>query len=163
MKQIAVFALAMLVALFPAMAVAEEKTAPEEVWSATVLRVDPGSLLVRVEAVDPEHEERYPWEEADSPAPEATGTPEATEAPKAHSLAAEDASDDETSAVGIQLVRVAEDTPVWRRDAAAEGGFAEASAAEISEDSLLTLCVLGGEALGIIIEESSPDAGAQKS
>ena len=157
MKQIAVFALAMLVALFPAMAVAEEKTAPEEVWSATVLRVDPGSLLVRVEAVDPEHEERYPWEEADSPAPEATGAPEA------HSLAAEDASDDETSAVGIQLVRVAEDTPVWRRDAAAEGGFAEASAAEISEDSLLTLRVLGGEALGIIIEESSPDAGAQKS
>ena len=75
MKQIAVFALAMLVALFPAMAVAEEKTAPEEVWSATVLRVDPGSLLVRVEAVDPEHEERYPWEEADSPAPEGDRDP----------------------------------------------------------------------------------------
>ena len=60
-------------------------------------------------------------------------------------------------------MRVAEDTPVWRRDAAAEGGFAEALYVYLFEDSLLTLCVLGGEALGIIIEESSPDAGAQKS
>ena len=59
MKRFAVFALAMLVALFPVIANAEEgeEAVPEEVWSAAVLRVDPGSLLVRIEAVDPENED----------------------------------------------------------------------------------------------------------
>ena len=153
MKRFAVFALAMLVALFPVIANAEEaaELPAEEVWSATVLRVDLGSLLVRIEAVDPEERGRLPvgrGRERRSPPPRR----QPTDAPEAHSLAAEEAQEDD--AIGVQLVRIAEDTPVWRR--ARRSGFEEASAADIAEGDLLTLRVADGTALEIVIEESDP-------
>ena len=160
MKRFAVFALAMLVALFPVIANAEEgeEAVSEEVWSAAVLRVDPGSLLVRIEAVDPENEDGYPWDEEESP--EESPAPQPTETPRAHSLAAEDGAEND-EALGVQVVRFDGDTPVWRR---ADGGFEAAGAEEIAEGDLLTLRVReDGMALGIVIEESDPAAGTQKS
>lgn len=158
MKRFALFALAMLVALFPVIAIAEEAggVPAEEVWSATVLRVDAGSLLLRIEAVDPQDEAAYPWDEAPeaSPAPQESG-----ETPKAHSLSSEDAPED-GDAIGVQVVDIAEDTPVWRR---VEDGFEEAAVRDIAEGDLLTLRVADGAALEVVIEQSDPDAGAAKS
>lgn len=161
MKRFAIFALAMLVALFPAVACAEEpEAAPaEEVWSSTVLRVDVGSLLLRIEAVDPEGDAVYPWDEAEEAQP--SPAPEATELPKAHSLTAEDAED--ADAIGVQLVTIAEDTPVWRRAPEGAEEFEEATAADIAEGDLLTLRVSEGTALEVVIEQSAPGAGALKS
>ena len=158
MKRFALFALAMLVALFPVIAIAEEagESPVEEVWSATVLRVDAGSLLLRIEAVDPQDEAAYPWDEAPeaSPAPQESG-----EIPKAHSLSSEDAPED-GDAIGVQVVDIAEDTPVWRR---AEDGFEEAAVRDIAEGDLLTLRVADGAALEVVIEQSDPGADALKS
>ena len=158
MKRFALFALAMLVALFPVIAIAEEagESPVEEVWSATVLRVDAGSLLLRIEAIDPQDEKAYPWDEA----PEASPAPqESDETSKAHSLSSEDAPED-GDAIGVQVVDIAEDTPVWRR---AEDGFEEAAVRDIAEGDLLTLRVADGAALEVVIEQSDPDAGAAKS
>ena len=158
MKRFALFALAMLVALFPVIAIAEEagEIPAEEVWSATVLRVDAGSLLLRIEAIDPQDEKAYPWDEAPeaSPAPQESG-----ETPKAHSLSSEDAPED-GDAIGVQVVDIAEDTPVWRR---VEDGFEEAAVRDIAEGDLLTLRVADGAALEVVIEQSDPDAGVAKS
>ena len=159
MKRFAVFALTMLVALFPMIANAEDaaELPVEEIWSATVLRAEIGSLLVRIEAVDPEEGETpYPWDEIEAPEPSPTPSP--TDVPEAHSVAAEEAQEDD--AIGVQLVRIAEDAPVWRR---AQDGFEEALATDIAEGDLLTLRVMDGTALEIVIEESDPAAGAQKS
>ena len=159
MKRFAVFALTMLVALFPMIANAEDaaELPAEEIWSATVLRAEIGSLLVRIEAVDPEEGETpYPWDEIEAPEPSPTPSP--TNVPEAHSVAAEEAQEDD--AIGVQLVRIAEDAPVWRR---AQDGFEEAAATDIAEGDLLTLRVMDGTALEIVIEESDPAAGAQKS
>lgn len=158
MKRFALFALAMLVALFPVIAIAEEagEIPAEEVWSATVLRVDAGSLLLRIEAIDPQDENVYPWDEA----PEASPAPqESDETSKAHSLSSEDAPED-GDAIGVQVVDIAEDTPVWRR---AEDGFEEAAVRDIAEGDLLTLRVADGAALEVVIEQSDPGAGALKS
>lgn len=159
MKRFAVFALTMLVALFPMIANAEDaaELPTEEIWSATVLRAEIGSLLVRIEAVNPEEDETpYPWDETEAPEPSPTPSP--TDVPEAHSVAAEEAQEDD--AIGVQLVRIAEDAPVWRR---AQDGFEEAAATDIAEGDLLTLRVADGTALEIVIEESDPAAGAQKS
>ena len=159
MKRFAVFALTMLVALFPMIANAEDaaELPTEEIWSATVLRAEIGSLLVRIEAVNPEEDETpYPWDETEAPEPSPTPSP--TDVPEAHSVAAEEAQEDD--AIGVQLVRIAEDAPVWRR---AQDGFEEALATDIAEGDLLTLRVMDGTALEIVIEESDPAAGAQKS
>lgn len=159
MKRFAVFALAMLVALFPMIANAEDaaELPAEEIWSATVLRAEIVSLLVRIEAVNPEEDETpYPWDEIEAPEPSPTPSP--TDVPEAHSVAAEEAQEDD--AIGVQLVRIAEDAPVWRR---AQDGFEEALATDIAEGDLLTLRVADGTALEIVIEESDPAAGAQKS
>ena len=85
-------------------------------------------------------------------------TPSPTDVPEAHSVAAEEAQEDD--AIGVQLVRIAEDAPVWRR---AQDGFEKAAATDIAEGDLLTLRVADGTALEIVIEESDPAAGAQKS
>ena len=159
MKRFAVFVLTMLVALFPMIANAEDaaELPAEEIWSATVLRSEIGSLLVRIEAVNPEEGETpYPWDETEAPEPSPTPSP--TNVPEAHSVAAEEAQEDD--AIGVQLVRIAEDAPVWRR---AQDGFEEAAATDIAEGDLLTLRVADGTALEIVIEESDPAAGAQKS
>ena len=114
-------------------------------------------MLVRIEAVDPEEGETpYPWDEIEAPEPSPTPSP--TDVPEAHSVAAEEAQEDD--AIGVQLVRIAEDAPVWRR---AQDGFEEAAATDIAEGDLLTLRVMDGTALEIVIEESDPAAGAQKS
>ena len=121
-----------------------------------MLRVDAGSLLLRIEAVDPQDEKAYPWDEAPeaSPAPQESG-----ETPKAHSLSSEDAPED-GDAIGVQVVDIAEDTPVWRR---AEDGFEEAAVRDIAEGDLLTLRVADGAALEVVIEQSDPGADALKS
>ena len=103
MKRFAVFALAMLVALFPMIANAEDaaELPAEEIWSATVLRAEIGSLLVRIEAVNPEEDETpYPWDEIEVPEPSPTPSP--TDVPEAHSVAAEEAQEDD--AIGVQPV-----------------------------------------------------------
>ena len=161
MKRFAIFALTLLVSLFPVAANAEEATVVpgEEVWSATVLRVDTGSLFLRIDAIGLEDDgAAYPWDEEEVP-PAGTPAPEATEAPELYSLASEDAGEDD-AAIGVQLVRIAEDAPVWRR---ADEGFEEATAADIAEGDLLTLRVRDGTALEIVIEASDPAAGAIRS
>ena len=60
----------------------------------------------------------------------------------------------------MQVVAIAEDTPVWRR---VEDGFEEAAVCDIAEGDLLTLRVADGAALEVVIEQSDPDAGAAKS
>ena len=78
-----------------------------------------------------------------------------------HSLTAEDAED--ADAIGVQLVTIAEDTPVWRRATEDAEEFEEATAADIAEGDLLTLRVSEGAALEVVIEQSDPGAGALKS
>lgn len=157
MKRFVLIALALLVALLPAAVSAEEapdsEEVREEVWSATVLRTDVVSLLVRVDAVDPENEAGYPWDEPDAEAPEEIPAPEQTDAPgEAHSLSAEE---DDEGVIGVQLISIAEDAPIWRRT---QDGFEEADAAQIGEGDVLTMRVSEGAALEIVIEESAPSS-----
>ncbi len=158
MKRFALIALALLVAMIPMVVSAEATPVPEgesveEIWSATVLRTDIVSLLVQIEAIDPENEAGYPWDmpEPEQEAPEET--PATEQAPDtAHSLSTQE---DDGDILGVQLVNIAADAPIWQRT---QDGFEEADAAQIAEGDVLTLRVLDGEALEIVIEETAPAA-----
>ena len=156
MKRFVLIALALLVAMIPMVVSAEATLVPEgenveEIWSATVLRTDIVSLLVQIEAIDPENEAGYPWDAPEVEAPEKTPAPE--QAPDAaHSLSTQE---DDGDILGVQLVSIAADAPIWQRT---QDGFEEADASQIAKGDVLTMRVLDGEALEIVIEETAPAA-----